>query len=148
MQTRRKRAWVSPLVRRSAMKRRLGHLYRSVPSGLCLPSGQLPGFFFHTWATLGPSSGMQTHPSAKMDLEVKASGRSKTHYGLELSPDFWLQGAFLHECSVSLTLYSDKVFPLCPCRDYSVETFAGDKDWLSTLFLLLLPFLSANRGWL
>ena len=28
------------------------------------------------------------HHSAKMDLEVKASGRNKTH-GLVLSPDFW-----------------------------------------------------------
>ena len=30
-----------------------------------------------------------------MDLKVKASGRSKTHYGLESSSDFRLQGAFL-----------------------------------------------------
>ena len=28
------------------------------------------------------------HPSAKMDLKVKASGRSKTRYGLELLLDF------------------------------------------------------------
>ena len=25
---------------------------------------------------------------APLDIEVKASGRNKTHYGLELSPDF------------------------------------------------------------
>ena len=30
-----------------------------------------------------------------MDLETKASGRSKTHYGLALSLDFDPQGAFL-----------------------------------------------------
>ena len=42
------------------------------------------------------------HTLAKMDLEVKASGRNKTHYGLELSSNFRLQGAFLHMCSVSL----------------------------------------------
>lgn len=42
------------------------------------------------------------HPSAKMELEVKASGMSKTHCGLELSPDFDPLGAFLHMCSVSL----------------------------------------------
>jgi len=29
-----------------------------------------------------------THPSAKIDLEVKAFGRIKTHYGLALSLDF------------------------------------------------------------
>ena len=33
----------------------------------------------------GTLSWVHTHPSAKMDLEVKASGRSKTHYGLALS---------------------------------------------------------------
>ena len=42
------------------------------------------------------------HTLAKMDLKVKASGRSKIHYGLELSSNFRLQGAFLHMCSVSL----------------------------------------------
>ena len=31
---------------------------------------------------------VHTHPSAKMDLEVKISGRSKTHYGLALSFEF------------------------------------------------------------
>ena len=36
----------------------------------------------------GPTRGVHTHPSAKMDLKVKASGRSKRHYGLELSSDF------------------------------------------------------------
>ena len=46
--------------------------------------------------------------SARMDLEVKASGRSKNHYGLALSrllaskEPFCLQGAFLHMCRVSL----------------------------------------------
>ena len=31
---------------------------------------------------------VHTHPSAKMDLRVKASGRIKTHYGLALSLEF------------------------------------------------------------
>ena len=70
------------------------HLHRSVLPGLCLPSGLMPGFFFQTWPSQGPLSGMHTHSSAKMDLKVKASGRSKTHYGLELSPDFWPQDYF------------------------------------------------------
>ena len=42
------------------------------------------------------------HPSAKMDLKVKASGRNKTHYGLALCLGFWLQGAFLCMYSVPL----------------------------------------------
>ena len=36
----------------------------------------------------GPTPGVHTHPSAQMDLEVKASGRSKSHYGLELPSYF------------------------------------------------------------
>ena len=35
-----------------------------------------------------PSNEVCTHTSAKMDLKVKASERSQTHYDLELSPDF------------------------------------------------------------
>ena len=45
---------------------------------------------------------MNTHPSAEMDLEVKISGRSKTHYGLALSLEFEPQEAFLCMCRVSL----------------------------------------------
>ena len=37
-----------PLVRRSPVRRQLSHLYRAVLPGLCLPSGRLSGFFFHT----------------------------------------------------------------------------------------------------
>ena len=91
-----------------------------------------------------------------MDLEVKASGRGKTPYGLELSSDFWLQGTFLHMCRVSLILERGKwrsLNPLlrqdfaflCPCHDYFLEMLTRDKDWLFTLFLLLLPFQRANR---
>ena len=69
------------LERRSIVKRQLSHLYRSVLLGLCLPSGQLSDFFFHTWPTLDPSPGVHMYPSAKMDLKVKASWRNKTHYG-------------------------------------------------------------------
>ena len=74
---------------------------------------------------------MRVHPSAKMDLEVKASGRSKTHYDLKLSSDFWLQRAFLHLCSVfSLVFYSEGSLPLfllaiiIPLRCYQ-ETKTG-----------------------
>ena len=38
---------------------------------------------------------MRTHPLAKMDLEVKASGRSKTHMAWHYPLNFDLQGAFL-----------------------------------------------------
>ena len=62
--------------------------FTQVSSSGCLPSGQLSGFLFHTQPTLGPSPGVRVYPSAEIDLEVKASGRSKTHCGLELSPGF------------------------------------------------------------
>ena len=107
---------------------------------------------------------MHTHPSVKMDLQVQVSGRSKTDYGLKLSPDFCPQGVFLRICSVSLVpkrgrvdspqLFTQQGFaPLCPCHDfyldychnYYLKVFTRDKDWLFTLFLLLLPFQRANR---
>ena len=50
----------------------------------------------------GTLSWVHTHPSAKMDLKVKASGRSKSHYDLVLFLDFGPQGAFLSMYSVSL----------------------------------------------
>ena len=78
-----------------------------------------------------------THTLAKMDLEVKASGRSKAHYGLELSSDFWPKEPFCACVVFSLILHSDRVLPLF--------VLTGDKDWLLTLLLLLLQFLRANR---
>ena len=80
------------------------------------------------------------------------------HYPLTFDP----QRAFLPMCSVSLVpksmggwsgvgsgdpliLYPNKVFsPLCPCHDYYLKVFTSDKDWLLTLFLLLLPVQRAN----
>ena len=70
------------------MKRQLSHLERPAPPGRCLPLGQPSGFFFHTSSTVGLSPGLHMHLSARTDLEVKASGRSKTHYGLALPPEF------------------------------------------------------------
>ena len=45
---------------------------------------------------------MRTYPSAKMDLKVKASGRSKTHYGLiGLLSDLPMQRDTQHPCEGS-----------------------------------------------
>ena len=94
------------------------------------------------------------HPSAKMDLEVKASGRSKTHYGLALSRVLTHKKPFC-VCVVSpllqksggrdpWILYSYRLLPpLCPCHDYHLKVFTRDKHWLFTQ--LLLPFQRANR---
>ena len=119
---------------------------------ICFPSCQsscfVPPLVIHL-RTL--PYGTCTHTLAKMNLKVKASGRSKTHYGLEFFSDFWLQGAFLCMCIVSLILYSERNFffffaSLCPCHDYSLEMFTRNKDWLFTLFLLSLPFWIASRA--
>ena len=134
-------------MRRSTVKRQISHWHRSVLLS-CLPSDQLSGFFFHTWPTLGSSPGVCMYPSAKMDLEVKASGRSKTHYGLKLSPDFWLQGALVHMYSISLILYSDRVFAsLCPCHDYSLEMFVVVVfQSLSPVWLFATPCTAAPQA--
>ena len=50
------RKGVSILLVRSAVKRQLSHLRRSVFPDLCLQVGNYPHFFFHIWPTLGPSS--------------------------------------------------------------------------------------------
>ena len=81
-----------------------------------------------------------------MDLKVKASGRSKTHYGLESSSDFWLRGAF---CVLSPFLFVQTGFlPLFPCQDYSLEVCTRDKRWLFTLVSVVASIFENKQGWL
>ena len=76
-----------PPMRRSAGRRRPSHSGRSGLPGLCLPSANYWFLFPHDLP--GDPPCVSTTPApAKMDLEVKASGKSKTHYGLDLSLDF------------------------------------------------------------
>ena len=84
MHTQRERVWVSSLERRNSVKR----LYSSVLPGL-FPFRPIMWFLFPHLTYLGTLPWVHRHPSVKMDLEVKASGRSKTHYGLVLSSAFW-----------------------------------------------------------
>ena len=99
------------------------------------------------------------HPLTKM----KVSGRSKIHYDLVLSPDFWptrsLSVMWSLPCprrggAESLKPFLKQGFaPLCPCHDYYLDychdyylkVFTRDKHWLFTLFLLLPPFRMVNR---
>ena len=46
----------------------------------------------------------------------------------------------------SLILFSDRVLPLFVHAKIITWMFTRDKDWLLTLFLLLLQFPRANRG--
>ena len=86
---------------------------------------------------------------AEMDLKVKASRRSKTHYGLELFSEFWLQGAFLHMCGNSLILYSDTVFAsLCPGHDYSLRCLQETKILCLPCFCCYFHFQEQIGGWL
>ena len=87
---------------------------------------------------------MYTHPTAKMDLKVKASGRSQTHYGLELSRLLTPRSLFVY-VSPCPSLRRDFT-SLCVCRYYFLEVLTRNKDWLLTLFLLSLLFLRANGG--
>ena len=99
---------------------------------ICLPLGQSSCFGPSLVTRLRTLPVICTHTLAKMNLKVKASGRSKTHYGLELFSDFWLQGAFLCMCIVSLILYSERFFfffaLLCPWHDYSLKIFTRNVD--------------------
>ena len=94
-----------------------------------------------------------------MNLEVKSSGTSKPHYGLELSPDFWHTQS-LSASTVCLPcprkggggkqrslnpLLKQCFAPLCPCHDDYLKVFTRDKDRLFTLILLLLPSWRTHR---
>ena len=144
---------------RSAVKRRSSHLYRTVLPGLCLPSGQLSCFFFHTWPILGPSPGCARTPQSRWISKGRLLGGARFimawHYSLTFDP----QGAFLSMCSVSLvqkdeggrslnpflmggfvpSLSLPWLLPwLSPSRLYK------SKHWYFPC-LLLLPFCRANR---
>ena len=97
---------VSTLVRRNTGKRWLNQFCRAV---LCLPSGQTSCFDPWLICLRTLPLGVHTHLSTRRDLDTKASGRSKTLYGLALSPDFWPPRSFLPMCGVSLAPKSGKI---------------------------------------
>ena len=89
----------------------------------------------------------------------------QTHMVWHYPLTFDLQGILLCMCSVSLVPGKGEwrflnlslkhgFAPLCLCHDYYyldychdyyLKVFTRDKDWVLTLFLLLLPFQRANR---
>ena len=78
-----------PLVRRSTITTgRLSHLYTGQFFWVFvfLPAKILVSFFTSDLSWDSPL--VCTHPSAEMDLQVEAPGRSKAHYGLAFSWDF------------------------------------------------------------
>ena len=71
-------------MRRSLVKRQVSHSYRSVLLGLCPPIANCLVPFPTPDLPWDPPLGVHAALS-QMDLEVKASGRYMTHYGLALS---------------------------------------------------------------
>lgn len=95
------------------------------------------------------------HLSAKMNLQLKASGRSQDSLRPSIIPNFnpltfdlsvYVQCLLCPKRGRSghpLILYSKQGFAPLSLHDYYLKVFKRDKHWLFTL--LLLPFWSANR---
>ena len=143
------------------MKKRLSHSCEVSSSGSLASFRPIIWFLFPHLTYPGTLPWLYMHLSARMDLKVKASGRSKAHYVLVLSLDFLTHKEPFCACVASplsekrgqgepLILYSHRVLPpLRPCLDYChdhyLNVFTKDKRWLFTLFLLLFPFCRAKR---
>ena len=90
------------LVSRSSLKRRLSYLCRSVLQGLCLPSGQLSGFFF-PHLTCSGTLPWGAHMPLSQDKSSEGFWEEQDLLWLDSNPlTFDPQGDFLHVCSVSL----------------------------------------------
>ena len=101
MHTWKERMWASPQWG-GAQKRGSCHLYRSVLPGLCLPSGQLSGFFSTPDLPWDPPLGCPCTPQPRWISKWSLLGRVRFimawHYPLTFDP----HAAFLCMCSVSL----------------------------------------------
>ena len=133
-------------MRRRAVKKRLHHLYRSVLLDLCLSSGQLSSFFFHTWPTLGPSPGCAPSPQPTWVWKWRLLGGARLIMTWNFPLTFNSKELFCTRVVCLPCLLLRRVFASVPaCHNYSLEVLPRDKDWLFTLFLLSLPFWRANR---
>ena len=151
-------------MRRSAVKRQLSHLRRSVFPDLCLQLGNYPHFFFHIWPPLGPSSECTClHSEDGSWSEDFCEEQDSLWSGF--TP--WLLTPKEPFCTCVASPLSPKwgecrslnplpkqgfasVRPcfecyLDHCLEYYLKVFIRDKDWLFTLSLLLLPFQRQNR---
>ena len=127
----------------------LSHLYRAVLLGLCLPSGQLPCFFFHTWLMVGPSSGVCMHLWAKMDFLRCDLPRWEEQDPLWPGVIPWLltpRTLPAHVYCLPYLVLWRAFASLWPCYTYSLEVLKRERNLLSTLFVLLLLFPRANMG--
>ena len=113
----RERVWTSSLERRRSAVKRLSQF-----SWAFVFLWPIIWFLFPHLSYPGTLSWVLTHPSAKMALKVKASERSKAHYGLELYLHFWptrslsacVSPKWGEQRSLNPWLKQDFA-PLCPC---------------------------------
>ena len=82
MLTQEEKVCVSSLMMMSSVKRWLSQLHRAVLPGLFLLFGQISSYIFHTWPTLGPSSGYSYNPQLWIPLKRFIGGCGKSYYGL------------------------------------------------------------------
>ena len=116
------RVWASPVARRSAVKRRLSCLHRSVLPGLCLPLAQYLIPFSTPGLPWAPYPGCAR--TAQPRWISKWSGRSKNHYGLALS-----------------RLLASKE-PFCACVGSPLSQKRGSEDPIILYSNRVLPSLS------
>ena len=103
------RVWASPVARRSAVKRRLSCLHRSVLPGLCLPLAQYLIPFSTPGLPWDPYPGCTRTAQPRWISKWRLLGGARIIMAWRY-PDFWpgviptfgLQGAFLRMCRVSL----------------------------------------------
>ena len=81
----RERVWLSAASEGERSKEAVKSFIQGSSSGSLSFFSPIIWFLFPHLTYPGTLPWVHTHPSAKMDLKVKASGRSKTHYGLALS---------------------------------------------------------------
>ena len=137
-----------PPMRRSAVKKHLHHLYRSVLLGLCLSSGQLSSLFFHTWPALGPSPRVcACILQPRWILKWRLLGEARLIMTWNYPLTFDSKEPFC-TCVVCLPcLLLRRVFAsVLACHNYSLEVLPRDKDWLFTPFLLSLPRANGGAG--
>ena len=155
MHTQRERVWASSLMRRNLVKRRLNHLYRAGLPGLCLPlANYLVSFSTPALPLDTPQQACATFFQDGFQPRGLWDGLSITYCGV-VPPPFWppMSHSAHVQCLpcpkdgkyVTSWSFTQSLVPLCSCHDCYLKMPSGDKAWVFTLFLLLLPFQRANR---
>ena len=154
MHAQRERLWMSPLVRRNAVKRWVSHLYRSVLTGLCLPLANYLVSFSTSDLPWDPLLDVCT-PLNQDRFWGEVFWEDQDSLWSSIIPWLLAHKEPFCACVVSIQKSGEQKFlhpllkqdfvPHCPCHDYYLKVFTRGKGWLFPLFLLLLPFWRADR---